>query len=65
MDFYTALKECFIGKKICRQAWIDEDPRDCHLFVKEGRLSIQTREGKVLDLIVTDADASATDWKTL
>jgi len=57
MNFYDALKQVAMLKKIHRLAWPQED----HVFLQEGQLRI-SRKGVVYNLVVTDGDLSGEDW---
>ena len=60
MDFYTALKETSIGRKIRRIEWPSEE----FGFIKDGLLMV-FRNGVNHTWIISDGDMGATDWITL
>lgn len=59
LEFYDALKEVAVGKKICKKSW---DNPGWYGFMNEGRLTLHKPAGTLHDWIVTDGDMDGDDW---
>lgn len=62
MDFYEALQQAALGKRIHKVAW-----NDANIFgmMQEGRLRIKLADGQFHDWIITDGDFVGKDWIVL
>lgn len=58
MDFYEAIRQIVLGKKVTKSEWNNED----YVFMKAELLHIN-RDGKDHQWIISLADISGEDWK--
>jgi len=59
MNFSDALREVIKGKKITKLEWGNQN---IYIFLHNEHLKIMKLDGKMYDLIVSEADLLGEDW---
>ena len=59
MDWYTAMREVYAGKKVTRREW---DNESIFVFLQDDHLRIALGNGTISNLITRGVDMLSDDW---